>query len=246
MIMHANEDISCGTELTVAYAGGGNHISRGQSLTRLLGSMICDCKLCELDRADGDEASREREKILTDHECSHQALIRHGSFSSSSALEISYKDCIRAVESTYAIGRGPLRPATFFLHIGLAQVYMDRAVQRRDTSLYEDVRCSLFSSLAVVGVVRQQTQTPRGTYIPIATSNLPSTGAHDDAIIVMVQLAIAYYCEQDRSKAQEWVRAVHWLHAASRGGDTTFFYVRFKDFLSEMGPEILGLFRTVK
>jgi hypothetical protein len=45
MVIRANQDIRCGTELTIAYAGGGNHLTRAQSLTRLLGHELCDCKL---------------------------------------------------------------------------------------------------------------------------------------------------------------------------------------------------------
>jgi hypothetical protein len=210
MVMRANQDISHGTELTVAYACGGNHLTRGQSLARRLGNEMCDCQLCKLDRADGDEACRKRAGILLDHERTKEALIRRGVHSSSPTLEVAYKNCVHAIESTYTHGRGPLRPATFFIRISLSQVYLDRAAGERDASLYDDARRSIFSSLAAVGIVRKPTQTPDGTYLPIALSNLPSTGAHDDVIIGMVQLAITYYCQDKISKAQEWVRAVFW------------------------------------
>jgi len=36
------------------------------------------------------------------------------------------------------------------------------------------------------------------------------------------------------------------VHSTSRGGDATFFEARFKEFLREMSPEILQLFRSVK
>ena len=100
MVMRANQDIKCGTELTVAYAGGGNHLTRGESLTHLLGCAICECKLCELDRTAGDEASRKRLEVLLDHDRAKLALIQHGALSSSGAIEIGHKNCLRAVEST--------------------------------------------------------------------------------------------------------------------------------------------------
>ena len=40
MVMRANQDIRCGTELTTIYAGGGNHLTRAQSLTRLIGAKF--------------------------------------------------------------------------------------------------------------------------------------------------------------------------------------------------------------
>jgi hypothetical protein len=211
IVMHANQDISCGTELTVTYTdSGGNHLTRGQSLVRLLGHEMCDCKLCNLDRADGDGACHKREGILLDHDRAEQALIRRGVNSSSPTLEMAYKNCIHAVESTYAHGRGHLSPSTFFIHVGLSQVYMDRAAEKCDTSLYDDARNSIFASLAAVGIVRKRVRTRDGNYLPISLSNLPVTGTHDDAIIAIVQLAMTYYCQLKFSQAQEWVRAAHW------------------------------------
>ena len=210
MVMRANEDISCGTELTVAYAGGGNHLTRGQSLARYLGHQKCDCKYCTLDKADGDEACQKREKILSDHTDAKEALIRRGVSSSSSSLEASLTDCIKDVENTYGPGRGTLRPDTFLLHLGLAQVYMERAAHQHNAIFYEDVRRAIFAGLAAVGIIRKRTRTHDVTSLPIAVNNLPATGAHEDAIIGMVQLAITYYCKHERSKAQEWICAVHW------------------------------------
>lgn len=265
MVMHANQDISCGTELTSPYAGGGNHLTREQSLTYHLGSQTCDCKLCDLDRADGDEAARKREELLLEHERTKESLLRRGVSQSNPVLENNYKRYIRAIDSTYALTRGPLRPSIFFLQVGLSQVYMDRAAMEQDISLYEDARHSLLASLAAVGVAKSQSQTRTASLLPIASNNLPATGAHEDAIILMVQIAITYYCEHERLKAKEWVRAAHWcrsgyscrllstnaayyspVHAASRGGDVAFFNARFNEFLTEISPAILSFFLSVK
>jgi SET domain len=210
MVIRANQDIRCGTELTTAYAGGGNHLTRGQSLTRLLGHELCDCKLCTLDRADGDEACRKREEILLEHGRTKEFLDRSKVPVSSVIFENNYRCHIDAIENTYAPERGYLRPATFLLHLALAQTYMERAAENYDISLYDNARMSIFAGLAAVGVVRKQTLIGNGTYIPIASDNLPCTGAHEDAVICMVQVAMTYHCQGKRLEAQEWVRAVNW------------------------------------
>lgn len=210
IVMRANQDIRCGTELTTAYAGGGNHLTRAQSLTRLIGHEMCDCKLCTLDRADGDQACRKREEIFSEHERIKEFLDRSKAPLSSVVFENHYKSHISAIENTYAPKRGCLRPATFFLHLALAQTYMERAAENHDVSLYDNARMSIFAGLAAVGVVRKRTLIGNGTYIPIASDNLPCTGAHEDAMICMVQVAMTYHCQGKRLGAQEWVRAVNW------------------------------------
>ena len=95
---------------------------------------------------------------------------------SSVVFENHYKSHISAIENTYAPQRGCLRPATFLLHLALAQTYMERAAENHDVSLYDNTRMSIFAGLAAVGVVRKRTLIGNGTYIPIASDNLPCTG----------------------------------------------------------------------
>ena len=45
MVIHTNQDICCRMELTIAYAGGDNHLTHVQSPTHLIGHEMCDCKL---------------------------------------------------------------------------------------------------------------------------------------------------------------------------------------------------------
>jgi hypothetical protein len=163
-----------------------------------------------LDRADGDEACRKREEILLEHERTKEFLDRSKVPLSSVIFENNYKCHIDAIENTYASERGYLRPATFLLHLALAQTYMERAAENYDISLYDNARMSIFAGLAAVGVVRKQTLIGNGTYIPIASDNLPCTGAHEDAVICVVQVAMTYHCQGKRLEAQEWVRAVNW------------------------------------
>jgi hypothetical protein len=63
MVIRARETITQGTEITLAYAVGTTHITRGEKLASLLQGP-CDCVLCISDRAVGDHACLWNGKLL--------------------------------------------------------------------------------------------------------------------------------------------------------------------------------------
>jgi hypothetical protein len=113
MLVYALRDIEQGEEVTLKYVGYDTYANRGKSLRSF--GFECDCRLCELDRADDQEICRE---LL---------IYKHQNFNAAGDQQVELcelEDFFNRMKSTYdKTGRSELKFAMIQPTIALAEYF---------------------------------------------------------------------------------------------------------------------------
>ncbi|KZT06404.1 uncharacterized protein LAESUDRAFT_176403 [Laetiporus sulphureus 93-53] len=204
MVVRAMDTISAGAEITMPYSLEPSYVQREHALRDHMLSG-CDCWLCNADRADGDTALRRRDALEDKY---RPSTLRSTSLSLLSKWE---KDFL----STYHTSRGPVRPSMYAPHVLLAEkLWSSHASNSFRESIDENMK-----ALTCLGykIQTNKSQPTKGNSkrkgmgtLPIERSRIPTSTAHQFAIVVMLKLILLYTQVNDKVNATKWLKAANW------------------------------------
>jgi hypothetical protein len=206
MVIRATVEIAAGDEITISYACSESYHERRTSLGMYL-PQGCDCRLCEADRQDGEQALQHRDRLFFD---SSQPRV-----DPVSALERA-----RAFVSELKTTFSPTRSAPFsrmgnahhMVAVALQEVAYDADKETRLT-YFKDAIAEDIKGLESAGmtVIDKSTRGPaQKRTLPIATTCLPSFIPHEHFVIMMLSIAYAFNVLRDRRRVIRWIRAAAW------------------------------------
>ena len=193
--------IRAGTEITIPYVEPERpYAERTDALKRFLGDTPCACALCEMDRADGEEALRRRELVA---DLPATALFEE-------PLE-SLEGWEADLNATYASERGVLRPALARVLHSLGEKLRKSARTRRD-ALEANMR-----GLASQGFVMTdpqwgpsaaaQMKRKRKDELPVDVDDLSMCVDVERAAVAMLRVVQHYRAKDNLVQAKRWLKA---------------------------------------
>lgn len=206
LVVRAVARISAGEEVTVPYVAPERpYAERTDALKRFLGDAVCGCRLCDMDRADGEAALRRREEVVAS--VPNTALFQQPLAS----LETWEAE----LNATYASGRGVLRPALTRVVHSVGEKL--RKVERtRKQALEANIRGLVGQGFVMTDPqwgpsAAAQLKRKWGDGLPIDVTDLSMCVDEERAVIAMLRI-VQYYREENNL-----VQARRWLWAAQKG-----------------------------
>ena len=209
MVIRATEDIAAGEEITIPYVCSESYQERSASLAVYLPNG-CDCRLCEEDRRDGDEALERRERLVSEFD-----QMRAPGLRPIDALGAA-RTFVDNLMSTFSPERTGVLPRMISAHhsiaVALQEVGYDADREMWSTyfkeAISEDFKALESAGMMVTdksmwGPVNRRT-------MPIGTTRLPAFIPHENFVSIMLSISYAFNVLKDRRRVTRWLKAAAW------------------------------------
>ncbi|KAH9938008.1 uncharacterized protein B0H18DRAFT_866735 [Fomitopsis serialis] len=217
MIIRASQMIKCGEEITLTYTSPRDTYSERRETLQRNWLMTCGCRQCRDDRADGEDNLRRRHAIVT--ALPRQLFMRP-------LTEI--RSLEKQLSATYALTRGPCRPALADVHHSVAEnlrsSYKTSDIKQ---AIEEDIKSLECYGWTVTdgkpGRRASYGTKPRKEELAVDTSHLCPLEHPPQSISHMLRIAQTYLGCNDMTKVAKWIKTAQWVFETSIGGGKELF-----------------------
>eukprot|EP01119_Soliformovum_irregulare_P023616 TRINITY_DN8285_c0_g1_i1.p1 TRINITY_DN8285_c0_g1~~TRINITY_DN8285_c0_g1_i1.p1 ORF type:complete len:826 (-),score=159.25 TRINITY_DN8285_c0_g1_i1:24-2501(-) len=228
-MIRAIRPIPKGEEVMISYTGQVTFNERSKNLEKFLKPQICQCQLCEEDRADGPENNAVRAQLVSNMDVAF-GYTKIGNSSKANEIQkiiASVEKWRNQMEATYGSHR-TMKPELSAAYQRLSFCHGLMAKYKRESS-YREAIDAMKKSLQHFGI--KLSANPKEKNLPIA--NAPQMH-HEEAISGMVQIAGCYAALNVIQMKNAWLTAAEWTCNIEYGGGKMLFMELYGDVLSSL------------
>ncbi|TDL13312.1 hypothetical protein BD410DRAFT_903327 [Rickenella mellea] len=231
--IRANRNLRKDDEVTIQYFSV--HASfENRTQNALHWGFTCHCVLCEMDRADGEKACKEREEALSllrqDFDVDYDDGVMQRALKLADDVRRTYRDHEKR-------GQCNVKPARFIAHDYLAALYTERilteGIQFFKPSIEEGMK-----AIEAVGVVILDKSISGKvnceSSLPIDTTRGP-THMKDECLRAVLHIVVKFYTLGELRRAELWLKTAVYLEDIHIGGGWQLFQSRHHMLLQEIG-----------